>query len=372
MASIKLKGDTSGEVIISAPSVAGASTLELQATNGTIATTEDISTFYNSLGNRNLIINGKMQVAQRGTSTTGLQYNNDNNYPCCDRWQFSEFGSASYTAAFTGSQDTDVPPAQGFANSFKLACTTADLTLEADTAVIIRQMIEGQNLQHLKYGTANAETTTLSFWVKSNLTGTFTIVLNQVDGAKYYGADYTINTANTWEKKTITIQGNTSNAIDNDNDIGLRVGFYLAVGSNYASGTNEQWVDTGVSFANIAPNMTNNIGGSTSNYINITAVQLEAGTTATPFEHLPYDMELSRCNRYFFNFAGTLHGGNYSSNGFVTGVFPTEMRVAPTITFSAARTPLVGSGFGYSKPEFFSGYMGANPYVANLAADAEL
>ena len=120
MASIKLKGDTSGEVIISAPSVAGASTLELQATNGTIATTTDVNTIYNSLGNRNLIINGDMRIAQRGTSETGLT---SNGYYTVDRYRVSIVS----TWHWTQSQDTDVPTGQGFANSFKMQCTTAML-----------------------------------------------------------------------------------------------------------------------------------------------------------------------------------------------------------------------------------------------------
>ena len=124
MASIKLKGDTSGEVIISAPSVAGASTLELQATNGTIATTTDVNTIYNSLGNRNLIINGDMRIAQRGTSKTGIT---SNGYYTCDRYRVSIVS----TGTWTQSQDTDVPTGQGFANSFKMQCTTADAGLAA-------------------------------------------------------------------------------------------------------------------------------------------------------------------------------------------------------------------------------------------------
>jgi hypothetical protein len=339
MSGIKFKGDTSGEILLETPAVAGTNTLTLPAETGTLATQDLIPQAY--AGTKNLIINGDMRIAQRGTSTTGLQYNKDNIYPSCDRWQFSEFGSTSYTAAFTGEQSTDVPNGQGFANSFKLDCTTADATLEADTAVVIRQMIEAQNLQHLKYGTSNAESITLSFWVKSNITGTFTIVLNHVDGAKYYGADYTIDTANTWEKKTLTIEGNTSNAIDNDNNIGLRVQFYLAVGSNYASGTNEQWT-SGTDSADIAPNMTNNIGGSTSNYINITGVQLEVGTTATPFENLQYGQQLAMCQRYYQRFDGgsaftTGINGVYNDTTTLIGLHQhlVPFRATPTFSYSS-------------------------------------
>ena len=307
----------------------------------------DQSTAATPYGRKNLIINGDMRIAQRGTSTTGLQYNNDNNYPCCDRWKFQEFGSTSYTAAFTGSQDTDVPSGQGFVSSLKLACTTADATLEADTAVLFAQQLEAQNLQHLKYGTSSAEKITLSFWVKSNLTGTFTAVVQHGETGDYYGVDYTIDTADTWQKQTLSIDGNTTDVINNDNGSGLSLRFYLAVGSDYASGTNGQWVSS-ASVAGIAPNMTNNIGGSTSNYINITGVQLEVGDAASDFEFMPFDMELARCQRYFsksYNYEdavgtntwdGTLAARNMDSvarSDFpINACFPVEMRANPTIT----------------------------------------
>ena len=362
MASIKLKGDTSGEVIISAPSVAGASTLELQATNGTIATTADINTFYNSLGNRNLIINGKMQVAQRGTSVSGIT---SENFYTVDRWRALVSGGT-----WTQSQDTDVPPAQGFGNSVKMLCTTANPSLAAGNVLQIRTRLEGQNVQQLKYGTTFAESLTYCFWIKSNKTGTYISELYNIDATKQVSKTFTINDADTWEKKTITFDGDTLSGFDNDNDNSFQIGIFLSAGTNYTSGT-LQTTWTAANNTNRAVGQVN-LADAVNNYVNITGVQLEAGTTATPFEHIPYGRELERCNRYFFNFSGTLHGGNYSTSGFVTGIFPTEMRIAPTITYSSARTPLVGIGFGYTKPEFFSGYMGANPYVANLAADAEL
>lgn len=371
----------------------------IQHSNGTEALTIDSTgnTSFNGavtgtpLGNRNLIINGDMRIAQRGTSTTGLQYNNDNNFPCCDRWMFSHFGSSSYTAAFTGSQDTDVPTGQGFVNSFKLACTTADATLEADTAVLVRQMIEAQNLTHLKYGTSSAEKITASFWVKSNVTGTYSLVFNQVDASKYYGADYTINTADTWEKKTITIDGNTSDVINNDNGIGFRMDFYLSVGSNYAGGTNEQWTTN--TTGDVVPNMTNNIGGSTANYINITGVQVEVGEVATEFEHRPYDVELARCQRYYQKIIDrdsdgsgrmwlwNISGGNLWRRGYI--VYTTTMRATPTATLDAyaggggtfVATPSFGNSSeksGAIIADLTSGGDGYYAYVDNLYLDAEL
>lgn len=345
-----LTSDTSGEIELQANSVTKAKVTSsgLTDSSGNTYGLSKTNGMY-----RNLFINGDMNIAQRGTSTTGLQYNNDNNFPCCDRWQFAEFGSTSYTAAFTASQSTDVPSGQGFAKSFKMDCTTADATLESDTAVVIRQSIEAQNLQHLKYGTSSAETLTMSFWVKSNLTGTFTVIIQHIDGSLYYGADYTISSANTWEKKTITIPGDTTASINNDNTVGFRVSFYLAVGSDYASGTNEQWTST-ASVANIAPNMTNNIGGSTSNEWYVTGVQLEVGEGASDFEHLPYDVQLQRCQRYFSTsygnnpvgtntWDGTVAGRNYDTSprgeNSVSIHYPVQMRALPTLTaYSKAGT----------------------------------
>ena len=333
MASIKLKGDTSGEVIISAPSVAGASTLELQATNGTIATTADISTFYNSLGNRNLIINGKMQVAQRGTSKTGIT---GSGYYTCDRF---DIGGTTF-GTWTQSQDTDVPPAQGFANSIKFLCTTANASLGANSFLQMHQSIEGQNLQYLKKGTSNAESVTVSFWVKSNKTGTYIVNLYDIDNTRIIAKAYTINDADTWEKKTLTFAGDTTAAFDNDNGRSLDLSFGLCAGADFSSGT----LQTTWAAANNSNRYVGqvNLADAVNNYINITAVQLEAGTTATPFEHRPYDMELQRCQRYFQRF----QGGSAFTSG-VTGCYNSAtsairlhthivpFRASPTFSYSA-------------------------------------
>jgi hypothetical protein len=298
MASIKLKGDTSGEVIISAPSVAGASTLELQATNGTIATTADISTFYNSLGNRNLIINGKMQVAQRGTSKTGIT---GSGYYTCDRF---DIGGTTF-GTWTQSQDTDVPPAQGFANSIKFLCTTANASLGANSFLQMHQSIEGQNLQYLKKGTSNAESVTVSFWVKSNKTGTYIVNLYDIDNTRIIAKAYTINDADTWEKKTLTFAGDTTAAFDNDNGRSLDLSFGLCAGADFSSGTLQTtWA---------AANNSNR-----------------------------YDMELQRCQRYFQRFQGGsaftsgvtgCYNSATSAIGLHTHIVP--FRASPTFSYSA-------------------------------------
>ena len=358
MASIKLKGDTSGEVIISAPSVAGNATLELPATSSTLAT-------QNSLGVRNIIINGDMRIAERGTSSTGVT---GNGYYTVDRF---DVGGGTF-GTWTMSQDTDVPSGQGFSKSIKWQCTTANTSLSATSFFDMHQSLEGQNLQHLKYGTSNAELLTLSFWVKSNKTGTYQYNLYSSDNSgKAVNGSFTINDSNTWEKKTITYNGDTVDSLDNDNGRSLDIQLIMVAGSDYTGGTSSSswtaWTDS-----QRAPDLTVNLADSTSNYINITGIQLEVGTEATPFEHRPYDMELQRCKRYFYRNSGTFYGGSYGSGSFVSSFWSVEMRAAPTITYTAARTPLVGSGFGYTTATAFNAYMSASGYVAGLQADAEL
>ena len=248
------------------------------------------STAATPYGRKNLIINGDMRIAQRGTSTSGVT---SDGYHSVDRMRFD----VTNIGTWTHSQDTDVPTGQGFTHSLKLQCTTADASPAATDLLAHNFRLEGQMLQHLKYGTSSAETLTLSFWVKSNKTGTYVADLRHVDASLNYGKAYTINVADTWEKKTLTFEGNTSNALDNDNNQSLQVNFWLGAGSDYSSGTqNTTW--SGVN-ADRAAALTVNLADSTSNYINITGCQLEIGDAASDFEFMPYDMELARCQRYY-------------------------------------------------------------------------
>ena len=318
MASIKLKGDVSGEVTISAPAVAGTTTLELPATSSTLAT-------QNALGVRNLIINGDMKIAQRSTSVSGIT---TPAYYTVDRFKTSINGLGTWTQ----SQDTDAP--DGFATSLKMACTTADASPAASDYLSIYQSIEGQNLQQLAYGTSLAKSFTISFWVKSNKTGTFNLMCLQLDNSlEMFSQSYTINAADTWEKKTITYTGDIDGVINNDNGEGLRVYFYLAAGSDRTSGSsNTEW--STYTTANEASSQVN-LADSTSNYINITGVQLEVGDTATPFEHRPYDMELARCQRYYNRIYDIWCDSAVHVNGgrlMVRVDYPVQMRANPTVT----------------------------------------
>jgi len=287
---------------------------------------------------RNLIINGDMSIAQRGTSVSGLT--NGSSQYLIDRFKWYEGGSPTYQ--FTMSQDTDVPTGQGFAKSIKLDCTTAQGSLGAGDQNILWQRIEGQNLQQLKYGTSSAESLTLSFWVKSSKTGTYIVELYQPDGTRGISKAYTINASNTWEKKTITYAGDTSGTINNDNGAGLDVYFFLSAGSNYQSGTlATSW--QGYSAGDECVGQVN-LADSTDNNWWITGVQLEVGTSASDFEFLPYDVNLQRCYRYCQKWipnSGSVamrlgQGAIMDTQNMYFAAFPSvEMRTKPSLTLNS-------------------------------------
>jgi len=340
MASIKLKGDTSGEVIISAPSVAGNTTLELPATSSTLAT-------QNSLGVRNLIINGDMRIAQRGTSATGVGVSTLG-YLTVDRFRFQKAGSP--TAQFTMTQDTDAP--SGFSKSSKLEVTTADTSVVSSTFQYIDHFIEAQNLQYLEYGTSDAKKITLSFYVKCSTAQTFAVDLVNEDNSRYYNTTYSISSANTWERKTITFNGDTSNGFNDDNGRGLRVRWTLVAGSDYTDGSiDTSWNSTD----DRATNHENTWVGTSGATFYITGVQLEVGT-ATPFEHKPYDMELQRCQRYYTNvYHNQFVAAIYEPNGDTrTQTVPIgTMRASPTLnpsSYSAHSINLGVSGNSVNTP----------------------
>ncbi len=289
-------------------------------------------------GNRNLIINGAMQVAQRGTSATSLG-NGNSGYHTVDRFRFAEGGSPTY--AFTMSQSTTAPT--GFSNSLKLDCTTADTSLASTDALLVEQFIEAQNLQHLKYGTTSAESVTLSFWVRSNLTGTFAVWFYQEDDNRAASKTYTISAADTWEHKTITLSGDQTGVIDNNNGQGFRIAWYLASGTSYTSGTaNTDWQT--LDNTNRAAGLNVNLASSTSNEWYLTGVQLEVGSTATEFEHRAFGDELARCMRYYYridhsNTTGQIALGHQIDADDIIAAFhlPQPLRATPTISFDKVR-----------------------------------
>lgn len=289
-------------------------------------------------GRRNVLINGAFQVAQRGTSTTGGGF-------LVDRFELNINNTDNI--AITQSQDSSGP--SGFANSWKILVTTAETAVAADERVRFRQNIEGQNLQQFAFGTSDAKSMTLSFYVKSNVTGTYAVNLEQDDASRIIGSTYTINSANTWERKTITVGGDTSGTINDDNGVGLIVSWYLVAGTNYTSTDNTSYgssADGKQAFGHTA-----DWGLDADDNLFITGVQLEVGATATDFEHRSFNEELYNCKRYFqksFNYdtapenggaTGISYNGGIlgycgsNNNGALSGFhrFDPEMRTTPTI-----------------------------------------
>ena len=300
----------------------------------------------NNLSNRRININGEMRISQRGT-VTGLS----SGYGGPDRFLFN----GNYSAV-TMSQSTDVPTGQGFAKSLKLDVTTAGGDSNADTYTEIDYYFESQDLTRLKYGSSSAETTTLSFWIKSPKTGIHWVrlygdELSNTSGAAFISRKYTVSSANTWQKITLSFPGYTSDGFDNDNTRGMRISWYFAQGSDYSSGTAQAddggWLDWGDS----SDQVRNSVGqvncfDSTSNDIYLTGVQFEVDSTgsgvATDFEHRSYGDELARCQRYCYEhllganqYASIMLGGYYNSSRIYGSIkFPVSMRTSPTMVCS--------------------------------------
>jgi hypothetical protein len=272
-----------------------------------------------------------MIVSQRGTSETGVTSTGFKKAP--DRYKIMKDNCGTWTV----SQSTDSP--DGFGTSYKFDCTTAQASLPTDAYLWLMQSIEAQDLQLLNWGSSNAESITLSFWVKSNKTGTYIVELqhDEVPGTyRYASLQYTISSANTWEQKTLTFTGNTHHAINNDNGSGLEIHWYLAVGTDQTSGsyTAGTFRSSNAS-ANRCPGHNVNLADSTSNEWLLTGVKLEVGTSATDFEHNNYAKELKMCQRYYQRSQGYLYTGWNAGTTYGIGayVYPGgEMRTNPTCT----------------------------------------
>ena len=243
----------------------------------------------NPMMNKNLLINGGMNVWQRSTARSSRT---TSGYWTADRYEMS----ITTLGTWTQSRSTDVPSAQGFGYSLKMDCTTADASPAAGDYLLLQQKIEGQNLQHLLKGTSSAKKLTISFWVKSSKTGTYICEIDDNDNTRNINKSYTINSADTWEKKTITYDGDTSGVLDNDNDHSLRVMFWLGGGSDFTSGTLQTSWGSTVN-ANRAVGQVN-LADSTSNEWYMTGCQLEVGSTASGFEFEPFEATLRKCHRY--------------------------------------------------------------------------
>jgi hypothetical protein len=249
---------------------------------------------------RNRIINGDMTIDQRNAGASVTPANGANTYTI-DRWA----GYANQTSKFTVQQNAGaVTPPVGFRNYLGATSSSAYSIVSTDI-FLIRQAIEGFNTADLMWGTANASTVTLSFWVRSSLTGTFGGSINNDSGNRFYPFSYTISSANTWEQKSVTIAGDTTGTWGTTNGVGIWLNLSIGTGSSYL-GTAGAWT---ASIAYGATGQTNLVATNGATFY-ITGVQLEKGSVATSFDYLPYGTELMLCQRYYEVAATT---GNYAS-----------------------------------------------------------
>jgi len=317
---------------------ASAAAITVNNTDGTC--TANIT---NNLSNRNKIVNGSMICSQRGSSFTSDGY-------ILDRFKRSQ----SSDGAFTVTQSTTSP--DGFAKSLKVDVTTADTSLAAGQFAQIIQKIEAQNLQDLAYGTSSAKNIVVSFYVRSNKTGNYSFNIQQNDNSsKQVTLNYTINSANTWERKTFSIAGDTSGVINDDNGSGFQISWGLAYGSTYTSGSaRPAW--TTYADADFGAGQAINLLDSTSNEWYLTGVQLEVGSVATDFEHSSFGQELALCQRYYFKYVQgsnkNICTGAYFNSGTLTMSvqFPVEMRAAPSLDYVSGTSYYLAYREGGSDP----------------------
>jgi len=320
-------------------------------------------------GRRNIIINGAMQVAQRSTSATGLGASSG--FFALDR--FKIFFNTS--GRLTMSQEADGP--SGFANSMKLACTTADTSIATTENIILSHPIEAQDLQQLKKGTSDAEKFTLSFYVKGNASATYSVEVYDSDNNRSIGQTFSVTTS--WNRVVLTFDADTSGALNDDNGIGFYVNWWLHAGSDYTGGTfNTTWQDY----------VNNQRAGNTTSFLDstdrtffMTGVQLEVGSQATPFEHRSFGEEQQLCRRYYNEYSGGTNAHrlySYNYNASYKGYFfyfPVKMRAAPTATLSGnGSTGTAGILNENYMFRYISGGVDVNTtyYLYDFSFDAEL
>ena len=297
----------------------------------------------NVSGRRNLIINGAMQVAQRGDKT-GITSGSQNFAVDRFKMQLNDLGTWAMT------QSTTVPSGEGFTNSLKLNCTAADTSVAAGSYFLLQQVIEAKSLQHLGWGTSSAKNLTWSFWIRSTKTGVVSIEFqHQNSSGNYYtrSSTFTISASNTWEKKIITVPSNTAQDIENAPSDGLYLSFWFTAGTNWTGGTFKDNVySTGAAANTRVSSSVPNHADSTNNEIYLTGVQCEVADSASDFEHRSFAEEQAACQRYFYRVGETGGVGHASGNNYATGAyytasdyrafidFPVTMRANPTITSS--------------------------------------
>jgi hypothetical protein len=288
------------------------------------------------LSNRNIVINGAMNVSQR-TGAAVADMGGSAGYINLDRFRYEASGTAG---RFTTTQ-TAVSDLPGFLNCLHLDCTTADTSIAASEILALEHRIEGQNLQQLKKGTSSAESVTVSFYMKTNAAFVFMCVLNDFDNNRVNTQKFTTTTD--WTRHSITFVGDTTGALGDDSGNSLSVSIYLHAGSNYTGGTYvaNTWQSRAASDNMIAPGI-GSFYSSTNNDVKLTGLQMEIGTSATPFEHEDFGTTLAKCQRYFFRFqSDTAYDAFAPAYWLVTTQvyamyeFPVTMRDQPAMTVSS-------------------------------------
>ena len=340
---------------------------------GEVATSSQIG------GRRNIIINGGMNVAQRNTSVAGIGA--ADGYFTLDRWGIYQAATAG---RLTMAQVADVH--DGFANAMKLTCTTADASVAAGEFIILRQSLEGQDVQQLQYGTSDAKKLTVSFYVKGNASAKYTCELQNNDNSRTTAQTFDVTTD--WTRVILTFNPDTVDGFNDDNAISLTMLLWLHAGSTYTGGTfvSNTWADT-VTNTRVGDSVTSFLD-STNRTFFITGVQMEVGSVATPFESRSFGEELALCQRYYtqsgYGEAATLRSHGPGINKLVIFHFPQTMRAVPTCagTAGASTYTIVGQG-NYTNGDYIEArqnvfnYHAPNSHAsrrcqAGFKADAEL
>jgi len=296
--------------------------------------------------NRNVIINGAMNVSARGTSSTGLG-SSDPSYQTLDRFRMNIGGTSA--GRFTMAQDSSAP--EGFANSLKLSCTTADTSIAADELLSLQQRIEGQNLQMFAKGTTSAKPYAVSFYVKGNASATYTCELEDGDNSRRVAKEFSVTTD--WTRVELSFPKDTTGAFDDDNALSLSLNIFLHGGSNFTSGTFSANTWESISNTTRLSDSQTSFFDSTARTFFITGVQLEVGQNPTEFEHEPFDVTLKKCYRYFVAYGGEknyeciVQGGQAQTSTRCWMLFRiNQMRAVPTLSHANIQLDRPGIG-GY-------------------------
>lgn len=329
-----------------------------------------------AIANKNIIINGNFSVDQR---EGGGVHSGNGNYNL-DRWTTEDSGNID-NLLMNITRHADTP--NGFDGyCLKYQCKTVESAVAADEFYSLNQYVESRNLQHLGFGTADAKSITVSFWVKSSLTGVFGFSIYQDDGGDVVSSTYTINSADTWEKKTFTFAGNTADSPANDNTRGWKVQWALWAGSNYTTTATPTWT-TYTNARRFGGHVQNGLATTDESTWQIAFVQVEAGANATAFEHETYAETLAKCQRYFYAPIRVADGSandTYFASGFMytsslmLGIIhhPVEMRAKPTLTSSSGTSDFTFYRDGAADAFDDVAFNTSNPKVTSIINNTDM